>query len=43
MQIPEMEQKTEKKLLVSQIIAFALGVANSPNLQEDTWPRKSLC
>ena len=36
MQIPEMEQETEKKFLVSQIIAFALGVANSTNLQQHT-------
>ena len=33
MYIPEMEQKIEKKVFVFQIIAFELGVGNSPNLQ----------
>ena len=36
-QSPEMEQKVEKKLFVFGIIAFALGVANSHNLEQDTW------
>ena len=35
-QSPEMEQKVEKKLFVFGIIAFALGVANSHNLEQDT-------
>ena len=36
MQIPETEQKIEKKFFVSHIIAFELGVAYSHNLEEDT-------
>ena len=38
-----MEQKIEKKILVFQIIAFELGVADSHNLQEDTCHRMSMC
>ena len=43
MQIEEMEQKVEKKLLVFLIIAFELGVTNSHNLERDTWHRLSMC
>ena len=38
-----MEQKGEKKFFVFQIIAFELGVANSLNLQQDTYHRQSMC
>ena len=38
-----MEQKTEKKFLVFRLIAFELGVTNSPNLEHDTSPQQSMC
>ena len=38
-----MEQKTKKKFFVFQIIAFELGVANSHNLEQDTYHRQSIC
>ena len=38
-----MEQKIQTKLFVSHIIDFELGVPNSPNLEQDTCPRQSMC
>ena len=38
-----MEQKIEKMFFLFQIIAFELGVANSLNIQYDTWHRHSMC
>ena len=35
MQIPEMEQKNLKKLLVLKIIAFESGTTNSHNPEQD--------
>ena len=43
MEIPEMEQKIEKTVLVFQIIAFELGVGICNNLEGDTCPRQSMC
>ena len=37
-----MEQKIEKKLLVFQIIAFELGVANCRNIEQDTSHRQPM-
>ena len=33
----------EKKFFVFQIIAIELGVANSRNVQQDTWHRQAMC
>ena len=38
-----MEQKMKKKVFVFQIIEFELGVANSRNVQQDTWHREGMC
>ena len=38
-----MNQQIHKNFVVFQIIAFELGVADSPNLQKDTCPRQSVC
>ena len=38
-----MEQKFEKMLLVFQIVAFELGVANSHNIEQDTYHPHSMC
>ena len=37
-----MEQKIQESFCVFQIIAFELGVANSPNLQQDTCHRQPI-
>ena len=37
-----MEKKIKKILFVFQIIAIS-GVANSHNLEQDTWHRESMC
>ena len=42
MQIPEIEEKIEKKVFVFQRLAFELGVANSRNIQQDTSDRESM-
>ena len=38
-----MEQKIQKKFFVFQILAFELGVANSPNVEQDTCHQQSMC
>ena len=38
-----MEQKLEKKAFVFQIIAFEFRVANSRNMQQDTWHQQAMC
>ena len=38
-----MEQKIEKEFFVFQKIAFELGVANSWNIEQETWHRQSMC
>ena len=38
-----MEQKMEKKFFGFQILAFVLGVANSRNVQRDTFHRQWIC
>ena len=38
-----MEQKIEKEFFVFQKIAFELGVANSSNIEQETWHRQSMC
>ena len=38
-----MEQKIEKKFFDFQIIAFELGVGNSPNLEHEIFHRQSMC
>ena len=43
MQIPEMEQKNLKKLLVLKIIAFESGTTNSHNPEQDTFHWQSMC
>ena len=43
MQIPEMEQKFQKKLFLFQLIAFELQVASYCNTGEDTCNRRSIC
>ena len=43
MEIPEMEQKNEKKLLVLKIIAFESGKANSHNPEQDICHWQSMC
>ena len=39
---PEMEQKMEKKFFIFEVIATELGVADSHNLQQDTYHRMSM-
>ena len=41
--MPEMGQKIQKNFFVFDIFAFELGVANSNNLEQDTWHRQSIC
>ena len=43
MEIAELERKIEKKACIFKIIAFEFGVANSRNIQEDTWHRQAMC
>ena len=43
MQIPEIEEKVEKKFFVFQIIAFELGIANSRNLEQGICHVESMC
>ena len=38
-----MEQKIEKKFFVFQVIAFQLGVANSRNIEQDTYHQQPIC
>ena len=38
-----MEQKNEKKLLLSKIIAIESGTANSPNPEQDICHWQSMC
>ena len=43
MEIPETEQKIQKRLFVFKIIAFEMGTANSHNPEQDTCHRQSMC
>ena len=43
MQIPEMEQKTQKNLFAFEKIAVELGVANSRYLEQDICHCQSMC
>ena len=43
MQIPEVEQKNQKQLLVLKIIAFESGIANSHNPEQDIFLWQSMC
>ena len=37
------KNKSEKKFVVFQIIAFELRIAGSRNIQQDTWHRQAMC
>ena len=41
--MPEIQEKILKKVFVFQIIVFELGVANSCNIQHDTWHGQAIC
>ena len=43
MEIPSMEQKTDKIFVVFKIIAFEYWTRNSHNPEEDTCNGKSMC
>ena len=43
MQFPELEQKNQKKILVSKIIAFEPGSTNSHILEQDNCHCQSIC
>ena len=43
MQIPEIEQKNLKKLLLLKIIAFELGTTNTQNPDWDIYHWQSMC
>ena len=43
MQSPSLEQKIHKKVFLFQVLAFELGVANSPNIQQDTCHQQTMC
>ena len=43
MQVPEVEQKNQKQLLVLKIIAFESGIANSHNPEQDIFLWQSMC